>query len=117
VNSTFDQNDGYFSSLFHERNDLYNISVASCYCVAHLRNISYPIFLNSISVDDNDMKSVVFDPSLTENCKRFSYVMAGVSSIQMLTDNSVVAINFMLRFIVIWVIKNIGYKTRSEETS
>lgn len=36
---------------------------------------------------------------------------------KLVADNSIVAINFILRVLVIFFIERIGYKTRSEETS
>ena len=60
---------------------------------------------------------MVYDQSRTEDCKHFSYVMTAVAIIKIVTDNSVVVINFFLRFLVIWMIEKIGYNTRSKETS
>ena len=35
---------------------------------------------------------------------------------QKVVDNSILVVNFFLRFLVIWLIKKMGYRTISEET-
>lgn len=43
--------------------------------------------------------------------------MNQVGYIKHVTDQSIVLVNYFLRSLVIWLVKQIGYSTRSKETS
>jgi len=42
--------------------------------------------------------------------------MNSVWLFQKVIDNSILGVNFLLRFLIIWMIKQLGYKTISKET-
>ena len=53
---------------------------------------------------------------LSSQCSTLSSVMNRVWLFQKVVDNSILVVNFFLRFLVIWLIKKMGYRTISEET-
>ena len=98
--------------------DLYDLSLMVCYCSALVPDNNNFINLD-ISLEEADLDMIKRSDTSGKRsveCDNIASYIGNATRLKLASDYSIVLVNVLLRMLVIWMVKKVGYADRTQET-
>eukprot|EP00347_Sterkiella_histriomuscorum_P016370 403353449 len=112
----YEESRDYFDFIFNQDVDQEDLNLVTCYCIQHDPSIFYSRFRSRFQFKANETTEIE-DEKSKQMCNRFEVNYLSAEIINQVSSQTIVFLNFILRFVVIFVVKFIGYDTETKQTS
>ncbi|CDW77052.1 UNKNOWN [Stylonychia lemnae] len=115
----FNESEKYFESYLEQQVDQEDLNLVGCYCIKHDQNsILYNGFRRRYQLENKDInQNITLTADDKRMCTKFEMNYLSAQIVNQLASQTIILLNFVLRYIIIFIVKYVGYSTESLQTS